>query len=290
MLTCAAEIIQEAYITFRENTWDTSIVKFEDQGDTLVLHDGDPWKNPRYFIKFPYNVVPSDRQTKLSVLTVWTCEEPYAFLCTLIMKLLKGTYCFHQLLNYARYSHTTGLDIEVEEVAVGLKAVPRKITVVPYFAGERYSNWPAYRHNILRITSRRSRQQWVMDIAGGQYGIYEPFHTWAKYKADFVDEIISVNAVGSNKMKVAALSKVPGVPTLVYGIVGEASEELNKAIHIWEDTNRPLSGLRELSAGETSQQKRSLLDALDKAVHDYMTTNDFEAQVRQAKAHVRAGS
>ncbi|KAJ4314264.1 hypothetical protein N0V94_006533 [Neodidymelliopsis sp. IMI 364377] len=129
-------------------------------------------------------------------------------------------------------------------------------------------------------TARRSRQQWVMDISDGQYGIYEPSHTWPKYKADFMNEIISVNAVGSNKMKIAALSKAPGILTLLYGIVGEASG----------DTNCPLSGLRELNAGEASQQKRSLLDALDKAVHDYITTNDFEARVRQVKAHIRPDS
>lgn len=91
-LARVAEVVHEAYLTFRENTWDGAIIRVDDQGGALIIHDGNPWDNLQWFRKFPYAVVPPNRRAKLGVLTAWTCDEPYAFLHALIVKLLQGMY------------------------------------------------------------------------------------------------------------------------------------------------------------------------------------------------------
>ena len=85
-----AEIVLEAYLAFRENTWDTPIDRIEVHDDSLTIYDGDQRLNTTYFTAFPNNIVGDDREVKMSVLTTWVCEEPYAFLHNLTMALLKG--------------------------------------------------------------------------------------------------------------------------------------------------------------------------------------------------------
>lgn len=46
VLARVAAVVQDAYLTFRKNIWDTTIVKIEDRDDALLIHDGNPWDNP----------------------------------------------------------------------------------------------------------------------------------------------------------------------------------------------------------------------------------------------------
>lgn len=96
-----AEIVLEAYLTFRENTWDTPIDRVEVCSRGLTIYDGDQRLNTRYFTAFPNNIVGDDEEVKKSVLTAWACEEPYAFLHNLIMSFLKGDHSHCLLANSA---------------------------------------------------------------------------------------------------------------------------------------------------------------------------------------------
>lgn len=89
-LTRAAAVIGEAYLTFRKNTWETTIVKIEDTPDALIITDGDNWGGPQGFVKFPGDILPNNKRTQLGVLTVWACYEPFAFMETLMRKSLDG--------------------------------------------------------------------------------------------------------------------------------------------------------------------------------------------------------
>lgn len=146
------------------------------------------------------------------------------------------------------------------------------------------SNWPAYQHTVLLLTSRKSRAQWVMDFAGGQYGIEQAMHTWAHYKAAFVDKIVGIYHVGAHKNIIDELGKMAGPPSLSYGLVGRAAAELDKALSKWESEHSPLPTMRGLADVEFARQKTSLLRVLSEAVRSFIATNDFEAEVRSAKA------
>jgi hypothetical protein len=93
----AAALIQDAYLSFRKNTWSDTIKKVEDREDALIIHNGDPWESPQGFVKFPDDIVPDNKRARLGVLTAWRCDEPCASLATLIEKLLHGK-CFQSLL------------------------------------------------------------------------------------------------------------------------------------------------------------------------------------------------
>ncbi|KAF1358101.1 hypothetical protein EJ07DRAFT_180294 [Lizonia empirigonia] len=265
-LARVAEVVHEAYLTFRENTWGFPIIRVDDKEDALIIYTGSPWDNPQWFREFPHAVVPPNRRAKLGVLTAWTCDEPYAFLHTLIVKLLQG------------------LSIDTQEISVLLRQIPRKTVAIHMTTLQPQSNWPAYQHKVLRLTSRKSRAQWVMDFAGGQYGIEQALHTWAHYKAAFVDKIVGVYHVGAHKCIVDEIGKMAGLPSLSHGLVGKAAAELDKALSTWESEHHPLSAMGGLADAEFARQKTSLLRVLSDAVRTFIATSDFTAEVRSAKA------
>lgn len=85
-----ALILHEAYLTFRENTFDTPIKRIVSQPHMLTVYDGNQAQNVTYFIPFPNNLAQNNRPDKMALLTAWVCNEPYAFLHPLLAKLLKG--------------------------------------------------------------------------------------------------------------------------------------------------------------------------------------------------------
>ena len=68
---------------------------------------------------------------------------------------------------------------------MSLKTPPLKTTyVMPN--RQRSFNFPGSLHEWCRITSTKTGQQWVLDISGGQYGIYRPLWKWKDYRRTFV--------------------------------------------------------------------------------------------------------
>lgn len=89
-LARVADIVQKAYLNFRENTWDGLIIKVEDTDEALILLEGDILNTPGWFRPFPHDKMPANERTKNGVLTAWVCDEPYAFFYPLIQNLLHG--------------------------------------------------------------------------------------------------------------------------------------------------------------------------------------------------------
>jgi hypothetical protein len=162
--------------------------------------------------------------------------------------------------------------------------VPRKTIAIHFGSGEPQSNWPSYQHTMLRVKSRKTGKYWILDIAGGQYGIVEVVHDWSKYRKDFVDKIVGVFEVGAQKRILSQVAKVPGMPTILHELVGQAAAALDKALVAWETQNQPIASIEALSDTAYTAQKASLLDALDKAVRIFISTNDFSDVVRKALA------
>jgi hypothetical protein len=74
----AASILHQAFLNFRENTWDTPVAKIEVKADALVIYDGPQPTKPRYFVDFPHKLV-KDTETKMAVLCALACNEPLAW-------------------------------------------------------------------------------------------------------------------------------------------------------------------------------------------------------------------
>jgi hypothetical protein len=175
----------------------------------------------------------------------------------------------------------------VEEIGVKLRRPTYMIAVVMPNGG-RMSNWPAFEHNLLRITSRRTSKQWVFDICGAQYGIYEPFHPWVQYQTRYVERETAIFDPGFLKTLLADLAQIRGNTNLSYGLVGEAARVLDTAVNTWESQNQALFQLRTLDNANFSQQKASLLNAIDNAVRNFTAIGSpgpgrFAARVRSEK-------
>jgi hypothetical protein len=94
-LTRVAAILQQGYCDFRKNTWDRRIVKIERLwNDDLVLHEADRIRgiNAKYFLQFPQHLV-TDKRTGDAMLCVNVCNDPPAWMYSIIEGLLKGEIC-----------------------------------------------------------------------------------------------------------------------------------------------------------------------------------------------------
>ncbi|KAE8859120.1 hypothetical protein PTNB73_08600 [Pyrenophora teres f. teres] len=227
-LARVADIIQRGYYEFRQNTWDTPILMVEDRDDALVITDGVMLDKSKYFISFPQHMVTSER-TKAAMLCAWMCNEPLAFMHDLVTDLVKG------------------LDIHVEEVCLSLGRIPRKISYNSPHGGSDH-NWPNYFHEALRITSSRSKKQWVIDISGAH-------------------DII-------------------GNPSMSYGVVGVVAEHMNEASKKWAiEHNISLSDLLTMEEEEFRQAKDELLQNMSDAVRGFLKANKFDKEFQAAKAY-----
>lgn len=279
-----AEIAHEAYLTFRENTWDTPKDRIEVHHDSLTIYDGDQRLNTRYFTAFPNNIVGNDDGVKMSVLTAWACDEPYAFLHNLTMALLEGKIsidCLQTLLTLVK-----GLNIDAEELSLELQDVPRIINVISPNC-DPMSNYPGFKHAVLLIRSRRAtRKEWVIDLCGAQYGLYQGFSEWLQYENNFVKRLSGRSHPSTAKQLINALAQNRGMPALTYGLIGRAAQAFDAATTIWEVQHGPVSRMRSLPASAYQQQKVSLLQSLSNAVCTFVASNDFKALVRREKQSV----
>lgn len=154
--------------------------------------------------------------------------------------------------------------------------------------GQQMSNWPAFKHHVLRIRSRRAgNKEWIIDLCGGQYGICSPFHEWSTYSSQFVEAADALFPLGTAQSLFASLSQLRGIPALTYGLVGRAAHALNVGLDAWETQNGPVSKLRALNGVAFHQEKTNLLAALDQAVRGFVTTNNFTAITYQERQHAR---
>lgn len=148
------------------------------------------------------------------------------------------------------------------------------------------SNWPAFKHDLLRVRSRRTGgKEWVIDLCGAQYGIYRPFDEWTQYSTQYVQRRVGRYPSGFTRSMFTRLSQLRGIPALIYGLVDRAAQAFNVAMNTWEAQNIPLSQLRTLNGAAFSQQKASLLDALNTAVRNFIAMNDFTAVVRRERQY-----
>jgi len=90
VLERTADIIKQAYLKFRENTWDAHVFKIEVKKNELVTYDYVP-KHAPLFPPFPDHLI-TDDDVKAAVLCYLTCTEPFVNMEALFTQLLQGRF------------------------------------------------------------------------------------------------------------------------------------------------------------------------------------------------------
>jgi len=121
-LARTAEIAQQAWYVFRQNTWDTPIRKIIGGDDALVIYDDVMLNKTKYFLKFPDHLVTRE-QTKKAMLCAWCCHEPLAWMQILITAFIQVKTISYRSVLHLTKECPTGLNVEIEEIKVSLGTI-----------------------------------------------------------------------------------------------------------------------------------------------------------------------
>ena len=88
-LTLIATILQGALIAFLENTWTGKLRAFEEKDGKLYIHEAEQMCRIQVFARFPRHLSHGNDNAKQAVLTQAKCNQPYACLYTLLVKLFR---------------------------------------------------------------------------------------------------------------------------------------------------------------------------------------------------------
>ncbi|KAI8935633.1 hypothetical protein NX059_007161 [Plenodomus lindquistii] len=285
----ATDIALVAYLKFRENTWDIPIVDVTAEEDALTIHRN--FDSPQdYFVPFPHRVFNSgvkedDVRNANQVLCTFVCEEALAWMHNTLVALLDGIVPPLISMSEASFLPAPGLKVRMDEVNVKLVNIPRK-TVIAHPTGFTHSNWPGHSHDILRITSKITGTQWIMDLSGAQYGISAAFWSWNDYSAQYVQSIENVYPLGTHKQQKAIEAKIWGNTTLDCGVVGEVAAAMNAAVKVWEKKHKvKLADVIKLPDAQYLEMGKKLTDHMSKATQSYIKGLNITSKVRAIRMY-----
>jgi hypothetical protein len=85
----AAITIQEAFLDFREKTWDIPIVKIENSAKGVVIHEAAHVGDLKYFVDLPHGIV-NNQPTQVAVICALACNQPWAWMHDIIRKTFQS--------------------------------------------------------------------------------------------------------------------------------------------------------------------------------------------------------
>ncbi|KAJ7468981.1 hypothetical protein FB451DRAFT_1255425 [Mycena latifolia] len=155
----AATILKAALLTYREAFFDIPLAKIELRNGVLYLH-----RHPHSDIShrpFPQDLT-ANVAHKEAALTHNQCTLALALLGPLARKLLAGV----------------ASSIENLDLRIGKPLVPTKL--VELVPGADFGGAP---HTVLKVCLRSSRETWIVDTAGCQYGFRDVLNPFDRYLA-----------------------------------------------------------------------------------------------------------
>jgi hypothetical protein len=233
-LSRAASVIRALYLKFRQRTWDIPIVEVAKKDWYLAVGQGDARGGrgdvEKFFLKFPKQLV-KDERDRNQVLCTWMSMEALAWMHDIIADLLNGKFFIATsccLIHVADSSED--LDVEIEEVWHTMSDMPRQTR---YFfdptIGSIDRDWDQY-NAILRITGKRTKTQWVIDITRPQYGDDGCYYEWVNYEKEHVEEVVAIYPFGAHKELMDLQSMVDGQASLDFTLVGIVAAEMNNIV------------------------------------------------------------
>ncbi|KAF5650131.1 zinc finger MYND-type [Fusarium tjaetaba] len=166
MLLRAATILRSALLTYREILYDIDLTKIEAKDGMLYLYQNQRSVTSRVkWGSFPDHLT-SNVQHREAALTINQCTLATALLSRPTKKLLTGV----------------NSNAEVLDIRIGKPLLPPKL--IP---GPDLSNCP---HTVIKVRLLSTKELWIIDTAGCQYGFREVLVLFDKYIADKACQVV----------------------------------------------------------------------------------------------------
>ncbi|KAL1793184.1 hypothetical protein ACET3X_008166 [Alternaria dauci] len=211
----ACYVLRKVFYAYREATWSrfcTSISLATRHNGLTVLTE-DPTKAGRkngWFADFPQQYFVGNPTAKEKVLVITPCYD-IGFLKKLVDQLLAG------------------LDVQIEEVRVRLKALT-ECTVMAVQPWEQLDLAHYQNHWCMRVTSPSTGKQTALDITGVQYGISHGDMPWESQLEFFVERIHAVKPFGTLEQFAEEMATFKGTEGLEYDVAAGAIKAWHQAV------------------------------------------------------------
>ena len=191
-----ADLMQQAFYAFREEAFDLKVTAVKREGDFIILEEAyvyDIPGSPLY--RFPSHMV-QDEADKRSILVFNACSDALVYPMGLFDKVLEGDKRAGRALKSQL----------ANDVHLGLKGYITEVKELTLIMDKRYKRIKHYRagkldehdypHEAILIVLTGG-ENFVLDLAGAQYGQYESIVTWDNLKARYVKNVVQVNERGA---------------------------------------------------------------------------------------------
>tara|TARA_R110002003_G_scaffold110_5_gene9293 strand:- start:6122 stop:6802 length:681 start_codon:yes stop_codon:yes gene_type:complete len=119
------------------------------------------------------------------------------------------------------------MDVVLEDVMLRIQS-PQRTTLILY--GEKVVDFNDYEHWLIRVTSRTSRKQWAIDIAGAQYGHHVYFAPWQVVLDNFIERILLVKPFGTQEQLIKAVGELKSVAGMEADVQAKAMEAFHATV------------------------------------------------------------
>ncbi|KAE8443550.1 hypothetical protein EG329_001712 [Mollisiaceae sp. DMI_Dod_QoI] len=220
LLYQAGDLLQEMFYVYRENVFDKLIVNIEHKDGKMYIYEGVYGRLQNNFDllePFPHHLV-SNEEDKHAILAHLSCGEAVGWMNELIEHVLKD------------------IASELEEYSIIFKNSKRTLVAVAITGRE---DTYTYQHEIIQVTLKQSGEQYVLDLAGAQYGYHDTVIPSSTYFSSRVASIEARNPMGCMRRWYMQKLQAAGTRTsdLVVGVIAlnrRASQTLKGIIVRWE--------------------------------------------------------
>ncbi|TVY73477.1 hypothetical protein LSUE1_G007415 [Lachnellula suecica] len=270
MLFRAGELLQEIFYVYREQVFDKVFVKVEKRDGKMLLHQGEypplSKMSNALDLLFPFDPsVVSDPLDKASILTYMACGDAVAWM--------------HDLVKYV----LPDLCSKFKEMRVMIQNRERHLVMVT--EGEEHSSDQP--HCILKVKLKNSDEWYIVDLAGAQYGFFEPIVPAVMYEKSYVRSHIDSHGAeyfGQGKEVLIQFSQMPVLAGNSCKLNHVISEYLMKGVEDWEAEHAStIQGLLGLKEKEFQERRAGLIANVEKWVSSCVKVVKQQGEVIRAK-------
>ncbi|KEQ63059.1 uncharacterized protein M437DRAFT_48047 [Aureobasidium melanogenum CBS 110374] len=164
----AGSLLQEMWYAIRRESYDNAVVRVQEINGDLVVYDGDynvesTLRENGYYRKFPEEIFKNKKDAE-SCLSLLSCNDVLNHMPKAVEWLLK--------------------DI-CKDITEAMVKVKKPVRATRYGTGEWDLDWT---HTVFKAVLV-SGETYAIDLAGAQYGFYEPVILWSKYRERCIEMI-----------------------------------------------------------------------------------------------------
>lgn len=168
--------------------------------------------------------------------------------------------------------------MKVEEVQIGLKNIPRNITI-KHANGVQQSIYPSNPHFLLRLTT--SKKTWAIDITGAQFGFTQKLWPWEEYSKKHIETVEMISELNTSWALLKAFSLVQGAPSVNFGIPFAAMDRVSLAIKRWDEIELDRRVFVLLHEDNFTAAQASLIQTIKEATRKFVDESDYSKEVQE---------